>query len=357
MDAQQYAQNGLGLPTSATRLHQASWPPPPPWAAEGPQPQMGTISYHPGQQPGFYQPSPYYRQNGPMNGAPVMQQQFVSQSQDMQNSMSPHQNVPSQDHHHAPHTDTPSMQNNSNPNQQIVDVKMQDNSTSHGIAEGQSIPAAPVIDPSLDMSSTVIASQTGNMQGVNAGANTQAGSSKPVSLEITQAAMEAVLQSAQRESSRAPGTPDLGMPSNPSPPNGHVNSIGGANQQQVGGGLQGGTGILSKPNIGGDLAQLPIPTTTTAKSPFAHQSPIPQPQPLPRPGARPEPMEHMLTEDGEPMLNPGSSAILEMSVWAKHCLVSTAELLTQVSSPSDSHQIGAILDMLLQESLASPPPS
>src|ERR1700690_341120 len=100
MEAQQYTQNGLGLPTSATRLHQASWPPPPPWAADGgPQPQMGTISYHPGQQPGFYQPSPYYRQNGPMNGNPVMQQQFVSQPQDMQKGMSPHQNVPSQDHH------------------------------------------------------------------------------------------------------------------------------------------------------------------------------------------------------------------------------------------------------------------
>jgi len=318
MDAQQYAQNGLGLPTSATRLHQASWPPPPPWAAEGPQPQMGTISYHPGQQPGFYQPSPYYRQNGPMNGAPVMQQQFVSQSQDMQNSMSPHQNVPSQDNH-TPRTATPSMQNNPNPNQQNADVKMQDNSTSLGIAERQSVPVAPVIDPSLDMSTTAAASQTGNKQGANAQAG-PGSSSKPVSLEITQAAMEAVLQSAQRDSSRAPGTPDLGMPSNTSPPNGHVNaqvSMGGAGQQQIGIGLQGGTGVVS--NGGGDLAQLPIPTTTTAKSPFAHQSPIPQPQPLPRPGARPEPMEHMLTEDGEPMLNP-------------------AELLTQ-------------------ESLASPPPS
>jgi len=77
---------------------------------------------------------------------------------------------------------------------------------------------------------------------------------------------------------------------------------------------------VTNPNSGGDLTQLsiPAPTTTTAKSPFAHQSPILQPQPLPQPGARPEPMEPMLTEDGEPMLNP-------------------AELLTQ-------------------ESLASPPP-
>jgi len=38
-------------------------------------------------------------------------------------------------------------------------------------------------------------------------------------------------------------------------------------------------------------------------------------------------------------------------------MLNPAELLTQVSSTSDSSQIGAILDMLLQESLASPPPS
>lgn len=318
MDAQQYAQNGLGLPTSATRLHQASWPPPPPWAAEGPQPQMGTISYHPGQQPGFYQPSPYYRQNGPMNGAPVMQQQFVSQSPDMQNGMSPHQNVSSSQDNHASRTATPSMQNNPNPNQQSSDVDMKDNSASQGNAEGQSIPVAPVIDPSLDMSSTTIAAQTGNVQGAGVSSNTQAGqgsSSKPVSLEITQAAMEAVLQSAQRESSRASDTPDLGKPANGSP-NGHVNaqlSIAGG-QQQVGGGLHGGTGTVTKPNSGGDAAQLSVPVlaTTTAKSPFAHQSPIQQPQPLPQPGARPEPMEPMLTEDGEPMLNPGLSAILQI---------------------------------------------
>ena len=35
----------------------------------------------------------------------------------------------------------------------------------------------------------------------------------------------------------------------------------------------------------------------------------------------------------------------------------TAELLTQVSLISDSNPIGAFLDMLLQESLASPSPS
>jgi hypothetical protein len=305
MDAQ-YAQNGLGIPTSATRLHQASWPPPPPWAAEGPQSQMGTISYHPGQQAGFYQPSPYYRQNGPINGTPVMQQQFVSQ-----NGMSPHQNATATPDHHVSRTATPSMQANPSSSQQGVDVEMKDSSP-QGIVERQSIPVAPVIDPSLDMSSTAAAAQAGSAQGGNAGGHSQSGqasSSKPVSFEITQAAMEAVLQSAQRESSRPLGTPDQGMPGGGSPANGHVNvqaSMAGGSQQQVGGGMQGGTGAM---NSGGDAPQLsiPMPTTTTAKSPFAHQSPVQQPQPLPQPGARPEPMEHMLTEDGEPMLNPGLS--------------------------------------------------
>ena len=305
MDPQQYAQNGLAIPTSATRLHQASWPPPPPWAAEGPQPQMGTISYHPGQQAGFYQPSPYYRQNGPMNGNPVMQQQFVPQPQDMQNAMSPHPNAaPPTQENHTSRTGTPSMQNIPSSNQQGTDVEMKDSSNSQGMVDGQPVPAAPVIDPSLDMTST---SQTGDGRVGHAGGNAQVGqgsSSKPVSLEITQAAMEAVLQSAQRESSRASGTPDRGRPANDSPVNGHV-SITGDCQQQVG--MQGGTGSVTKPNSGGGAEHLSIPTTitTTAKSPFAHQSPVQQPQLLPQSKSRPEPMEHMLTEDGEPMLNPG----------------------------------------------------
>jgi hypothetical protein len=315
---------------------------------------MGTISYHPGQQPGFYQPSPYYRQNGPMNGTPVMQQQFVSQPQDIQNGMSPSQNATSSQDNQVSRTDTPSMQNNPNSNQQSVDVDMQDNSSPQGTVERQSLPAAPVIDPSLDMSSTT--AHAGNASSANAHA-AQGSPSKPVSLEITQAAMEAVLQSAQRESSRASGTPDQGA-GNSSPADGHVNAqvASAVGSQHVGGGVQMGKISVAKLNSGGDTGQLSIPVTTTAKSPFAHQSPVQQPQPLPLPGARPEPMEPMLTEDGEPMLNPGMSTTL----WewnATNFLTSIAELLTQVSAISESHDIVAILDMLLQESLASPPPS
>lgn len=305
MDPQQYAQNGLGLPTSATRLHQASWPPPPPWAAEGPQPQMGTISYHPGSQPGFYQPSPYYRQNGTtMSGGPVMQQQFVAQPQDMQNGMSPHPNAaptPAKDNE-ASRTGTPATQ--TNPSQQSGDVDMKD-SSKQGTGEGKPVPA-PVIDPSLDMSAP--AAPIGSGQGGSVEGGSQSGqgtTTKPVSLEITQAAMEAVLQSAQRESNRASGTPDTRAAST-SPANGHAmvqtSSAGSDQQQVVGGGLQGsgGSGALSN-SSGGGHSTGPSPPHTTGKSPFAAPSTTQSPSIMP-----PEPMEPMLTEDGEPMLNPGS---------------------------------------------------
>ncbi|OBZ68569.1 WD repeat-containing protein mip1 [Grifola frondosa] len=49
-----YPPPPIGLPTSATRLHQANWhPPPPPWGAEA--------LY----MPPYYPPSPYYRHPGP----------------------------------------------------------------------------------------------------------------------------------------------------------------------------------------------------------------------------------------------------------------------------------------------------
>jgi hypothetical protein len=46
---------------------------------------------------------------------------------------------------------------------------------------------------------------------------------------------------------------------------------------------------------------------------------------------RPEPMEHMLTEDGEPMLNPGPSTI-SSEILTSNSILSIAELLTQVST-------------------------
>jgi len=247
-----------------------------------------------------------------MSAGPVMQQPFVAQPQEMQNGMSPHHNAASAQDNQASRTGTPAMQNNAG--RQNGDVDMKD-STKQGTGDGQPVPAAPVIDPSLDMSAPT--SQAGKAQGGNVEGSLQSGqgpTAKPVSLEITQAAMEAVLQSAQRESNRTSGTPDAGINS-ASPANGHAivqPSNAGGNQQRGNGMLQGGggAGVVSNSSGGGDTAG-PSPPHKTGKSPFA--------PPSSEPVTRPEPMEPMLTEDGEPMLNP-------------------AELLTQ-------------------ESLSSPPPS
>lgn len=56
---------------------------------------------------------------------------------------------------------------------------------------------------------------------------------------------------------------------------------------------------------------------------------------------RPEPMEHMLTEDGEPMLNPGQFAICSEAYLTSFLL--PAELLTQASSISAFHLVSCWL--------------
>lgn len=331
LDPQQYtASNPPG-----TR-HQPSWPPPPPWAAEGPTaPQMGTISYHqPGSQPGFYQPtSPYYRTGPPANGGAVQQQQqqpFPQLPQDMQNHMQPpNQNAPPHQDPHLSRTGTPA---NTNLHQQGNDIDMK--GSQQGIGEAQPIPAAPVIDPSLDMSTP--SGPVGNVQTGGTTGHLQAPQSvnKPVSLEITQAAMEAVLQSAQRDSSRTSGTPEGVMSGNVSPANGQIHNQGQTQSFGIRGSPQ-SNGALS---VGSNADVQPRPPVhTTGKSPFAHsgtttQKPsTPQPPPPPSPVTipappipqpehtiRPEPMEPMLTEDGEPMLNPGSllSLAFDIGNWA-----------------------------------------
>ena len=340
LDTHQYtARNPPGT------KHQPSWPPPPPWAAEGPPaPQMGTISYHqPGTQPGFYQPaSPYYRTGLQANGSAVQQQPPYPQlPQDMQNRMQPPtQNAPPHQDARTSRTGTPA---NSNLHQQSGDIDMKDDQP--GVGEAPPIPAAPVIDPSLDMSSP--SRPIGNVTG-GAGSHLQTPQSmnKPVSLEITQAAMEAVLQSAQRDSSRASGTAEGGMSGNVSPANGQVHTQGQTQNFGIRGSPQ-SNGALS---VGSNTDVQPRPIVhTTGKSPFAHsgtstqkpstpQPPPPPPVTIPAPitqpehTTRPEPMEPMLTEDGEPMLNPGSLLFLVFII------DNSAKLLTSNSRAIDPGQ-------------------
>jgi hypothetical protein len=69
-------------------------------------------------------------------------------------------------------------------------------------------------------------------------------------------------------------------------------------------------------------------------------------------------MEHMLTEDGEPMLNPGSFYPFFFFRTSTLMCICTAELLTQVGNAL-SAVIPDVYDLMLgilnQESLASPP--
>ena len=315
LDPQQYtASNPPG-----TR-HQPSWPPPPPWAAEGPTaPQMGTISYHqPGTQPGFYQPaSPYYRTGPHANGNAVQQQQppYPQHPQDMHSRMQPPtQNAPPHQDAHASRTGTPA---NTNLHQQ-GDIDMKDDQP--GVGEAPPIPAAPVIDPSLDMSTP--SRPVGNVRTGSAGSHLQTPQSanKPVSLEITQAAMEAVLQSAQRDSSRTSSAPEGVVSGNVSPANGQAYNKGQTQNLGIRGSPQSNGALSAGSNT--DVQPRP-PVHTTGKSPFAHSGtstqkpatpqppppppPVTIPVPIPQPELTipPEPMEPMLTEDGEPMLNPG----------------------------------------------------
>ncbi|KAF9225224.1 hypothetical protein BS17DRAFT_778322 [Gyrodon lividus] len=256
---------GITLPTSATRLHQANWPPPHPWGGDGsqpPPPHMIHIGYsHP------YYTAPYYRSDM-MHPTPnpnlIMPQQI-------QNGVG----SPNTGESSSSRTGSPAMTN------MAVDPSLAPSGMERpaGTEAGQG--EASVIDPSLVSSSASSAD------------------SKPMSMEITQAAVEAVLKSAERESSAnswASGRSDT-----PGSSPGHG--------QQVLSHTSGEAPSEGEGNTDDDaivIQDLASPNHAMSNS---------DPTPLERP---PE-MEQILTEDGEPMLNP-------------------AELLTQ-------------------ESLASPPPS
>ncbi|KAL4070407.1 hypothetical protein J3A83DRAFT_4243038 [Scleroderma citrinum] len=230
------------LPTSATRLHQATWPHPhPPWAdgSQPPHPHMIPMGYpppHPGA--ATYYPSPYYRTNMIPPPHPDL--------------------VP----HPAPH---------SHPSQPPKSTGSSDDGNSSSSrtgspADADSAGVVPVIDPSLDMT---------------AGGSKGDGTA-PIPLEI---AVGAVLNSVSAERESSAGATS-----------GHVAGSGDDGEAK--------TADLTR----GDLSSASDASNSNA--------------PYSSPGStleRPPEMEHMLTEDGEPMLNP-------------------AELLTQ-------------------ESLASPPPS
>jgi len=249
---------GIALPTSATRLHQASWPPPPPWGGDGsqpPPPHMIHIGYP---HPYYNTPPPYYRpdmmQPTPDLVAPQQVQNGVGSPNTGESSSS--------------RTGSPVMANMA-VGPSLAPLGMERASGTEA-GEGE----AAVIDPSL------VSPSSSSADG------------KSVSMEITQ------LNAAERESSvssRASGMSDA-----PGSSPGHGHQI-----------LSHTSGEASREGEG----DVDNEETVVQDLPSSHAMSNPNLTPLERP---PE-MEQMLTEDGEPMLNP-------------------AELLTQ-------------------ESLASPPPS
>ncbi|KAH7886337.1 hypothetical protein F5I97DRAFT_1255370 [Phlebopus sp. FC_14] len=224
---------GMVLPTPSTRLHQASWPPPPPWDGSHPPPHMIPIGY----------PHPYY--------ASYYRPGMMHPHSDL---VSPH----IQDGVGSPHTGESSSSRTGSP----------------AMPEGDT--SAAVIDPSL------VSPPSSSVDG------------RSVSMRVTQAAVEGVFESADRESSAAEASV-------------HTSAASDTARSSPGRG-QGSSYSSSEQSREGEEGD-----ETTGQNPQTYSSPHSNSL------ERPPEMEQMLTEDGEPMLNP-------------------AELLTQ-------------------ESLASPPPS
>ena len=343
----QYPQ-GIALPTSATRLHQATWPPP--WGTDGQGPSMGQMPPHlayqvTGPHPIYYQPSPYYRQNTgmlPPHNQPLhhpqINRELIAQTQGMQNGIVSNEHAPATDHNgsrpgsasHGNVVDPRLSHTGAGPSERAVDCA---SSTSRGPdAQGeltQSYPNTPVIDPSLDVSAG--GSAIGTSHTDNTGVNIGETDSEDISLKITQAAMEAVLESVRRETnldvvSLGPGTP---------------NSL---NVKRTNG-LQ-GNGFWSNDadtrrapplsEVDGEVdADGEADGEVEEELLITHELTADQGFHTPIHPSRPAPMEHILTEDGTPMLNPGQShAAQHTTLSVSEFIVCPAELLTQVGHGS-----------------------
>lgn len=180
---------------------------------------------------------------------------------------------------------------------------------------------SPVIDPSLDISP------------VSPAANHKA------SFKVNQPAVEIVLSSTEREPSRAPDI--IHSPSHVDPRSVSHHS----SSASTGGSIE--RNETSRELTSSHDIEPPELFYATQSPPHTHTF------------ERPPEMEHMLTEDGEPMLNPGSFYSVVIRKLMLICICK-AELLTQVGSAmtaAESNVYDLMLDLLNQESLASPPPS
>ncbi|OJA16887.1 hypothetical protein AZE42_08506 [Rhizopogon vesiculosus] len=292
--------HSVGLPTSSARLHQATWPPGA-WIPEG-SPPMPPMGYP---HPAYYS---YYRG---MPHPPPPPEVMAH----MQNGVQPHSPSPCDDSSRTGSPTMASMHSGGGP-------FMSHPSSASGATENfQGNEArSPVIDPSLDLSPT---SATSTNQ-----------DEETASLDVTQAAVEVALKSAEKESSSAaPDSPGLMYARSTS----HSPSAGGSIDERN-----------DVSAAGHDMEPSDSVFFPSRSPPHTHSF------------ERPPEMEHMLTEDGEPMLNPGLLDPFILSNVDAHVSICKAELLTQVGNAMTApvpNVYDLMLDILNQESLASPPPS
>ncbi|KAI6120920.1 hypothetical protein EDD16DRAFT_808727 [Pisolithus croceorrhizus] len=256
----------IGLPTSAARLHQPPWTHPqhPPWGDGShippPPPHMIAMGYPP-PHPAYY-PSPYYRPST----VPPPHPGLISPA------------IPPEHQHQSPNgTGSPQQADSSSSRTGSPTIA---GTAEHGKGSTERSSTVPVIDPSLDAGASLDGDRSDTKP--------------PVPLE---GAVDAVLESGSANRESSVGSGRAIKESNSPPPDGQIET----------GDVPGDPEPAAPINaaVGG------IQSTDDAPDP-AYASPDSTLQ-------YPPEMEQMLTEDGEPMLNP-------------------AELLTQ-------------------ESLASPPPS
>jgi hypothetical protein len=274
------AYSSIGHPTSATRMHQAAnWPPPPPWAPDGAHP----IAYHqvpgaPAFYPAYYRPPPGMMPAGPPH-QPQINPELVGQ---------PHP-VPS-----GPSLGQSSEQGQNASPSAVVDPSLSENGgqntdkSSKPTSQEKKQQAAPVIDPSLD-------------SGTRGGASEQNAPSPehpPVSMDITHAAMVAVLDAARRQAEEMEANKNMAAGDQPATTSSEQIKKSGAEKKPASTPEQSKVVADAGKELDGDTKMNDAEATDRPSEKETGQSGAAEKQ-----AADPSHAQ-MLTEDGEPMLNP-----------------------------------------------------
>ncbi|KAI0652668.1 hypothetical protein C8Q79DRAFT_997646 [Trametes meyenii] len=324
MMMEHYPPPPIGLPTSATRSHQANWqpgPPAPPWGPEGhpmpPPPGMFVPSYY---------PSPYYRHPGmpipphPGHFPPQINPDLLAQSNGQMSGVTPPESALRDTSPDKPESISPGRQEQSQ-------TGLAELSAAVDAREGESLrttqgappPAQNGSDEGPDASTLMAAAA---LQAVLAfqkeqeirQAAGQRASSAPDSASQTQLPP-------QGQSSSTAGPATEGTLSQPSGDQGAGVSTNGsfdADSDADGEPENANTHSVEKssikPGIKEDVEMEDTPTHTgptnsnvrVAAEPSVGSLEVKQGDA----GAPPQPMERLLTEDGTPMLSPGKHSLL-----------------------------------------------